>query len=150
MYVACGPEPDEKGCNVWSYDLAQGASAQLTSLVRTEDDRWYVQEAHVLPGGDAVVFYGNHTGEVGASGNGLQWWWLPAGGGEAQLFSQGYGNGVSGYELAPAPAISLCAIQAYRATQLAARTRSCPASTRPTTATPMCRASAGIQAAVAG
>ena len=51
----------------------------------TVDDRWYVQEAHVLPDGNTVIFYGNHTTEVGASGNGLQWWAIPASGGDPRL-----------------------------------------------------------------
>lgn len=101
VYVRCGPEDMEKGCNVWTYDLASGASAQISTLVSTVDDRWYVQEAHVLPDGNTVIFYGNHTTEVGASGNGLQWWAIPASGGDAQLFSESYGNGVNDFQFSP-------------------------------------------------
>ncbi|KPV52870.1 hypothetical protein SE17_12910, partial [Kouleothrix aurantiaca] len=101
VYVRCGPEEEDKGCNVWTYDLASGASAQISTLVSTAGDRWYVQEAHVLPDGNTVIFYGNHTTEVGASGNGLQWWAIPASGGDAQLFSESYGNGVNDFQFSP-------------------------------------------------
>jgi len=97
VYAACDAEADSPGCNVYSYDLASGTSARLSELVSTADDRWWVQEAHVLPSGNAIIFYGNHTSQVGASGNGLQWWWMPLGGGESQLFSQNFGNGVNSY-----------------------------------------------------
>jgi hypothetical protein len=97
VYAACDTGEDQPGCNVYGYDLATGASAQLSQLVSTAEDRWYVQEAHVLPGGNAIVFYGNHTSQVGASGNGQQWWWMPFDGGAAQMFSENYGNGVNGY-----------------------------------------------------
>lgn len=97
VYAACDAEPGSIGCNVYSYDLASGARARLSQLVSTPEDRWWVQEAHVLPSGNEIVFYGNHTSQVGASGNGLQWWWMPIGGGEAQLFSQNFGNGVNTY-----------------------------------------------------
>jgi len=97
VYAACDSEAETPGCNVYSYDLDSGASARLSQLESTAEDRWYVQEAHVLPGGNEIVFYGNHTSQVGASGNGLQWWWMPVGGGEAQPFSQNYSNGVNTY-----------------------------------------------------
>jgi hypothetical protein len=97
VYVAHSDDADQPGSNVYRYDLATGASEQLTNLVSSPGDSWYVQEAHVLPGAGAIVFYGNHTAEVGASGNGQQWWWVPAEGGVAQLFSRNYGNGINGY-----------------------------------------------------
>jgi hypothetical protein len=97
VYAACDAEADSPGCNVYSYDLASGTSARLSQLVSTAEDRWWVQEAHVLPSGNEIIFYGNHTSQVGASGNGLQWWWMPIDGGEAQLFSQNFGNGVNSY-----------------------------------------------------
>jgi hypothetical protein len=89
------------GYNVYRYDLASNQQTQLTQLVSTESDVWYVQEAHVLPGAQEIVFYGNHTSEVGASGNGQQWWYIPAGGGEQHLYSENYGNGVTEYEISP-------------------------------------------------
>ena len=38
-----------------------------------------------------------NTSEVGASGNGQQWWWIPAESGQAQLFSRNYGNDINSY-----------------------------------------------------
>jgi WD40 repeat protein len=99
--VYAGAEPGSTGSNVYRYDLASGTSARLTDLPSTEGDVWYVQEAHVLPGGQAIVFYGNHTSQVGASGNGQQWWWVPVEGGQEQLFSTTYSNGVRQYLPAP-------------------------------------------------
>jgi Tol biopolymer transport system component len=101
VYAASRNNANQPGSNVYRYELATGASEQLTNLVSTESDIWYVQEAHVLPGAGAIVFYGNHTSEVGASGNGQQWWWIPTEGGEERLFSRNYGNGINSYAASP-------------------------------------------------
>jgi WD40 repeat protein len=101
VYAASRNGAAQPGSNVYRYDLATGASDQLSNLVSSANDIWYVQEAHVLPDSGSIVFYGNHTNEVGASGNGQQWWWIPAEGGEAQLFSRNYGNGINGYAASP-------------------------------------------------
>jgi Tol biopolymer transport system component len=101
VYAASRNDSDQPGSNVYRYDLATGASDQISNLVSSAGDIWYVQEAHVLPGAGSIVFYGNHTSEVGASGNGQQWWWIPAEGGEAQLFSRNYGNGINSYAASP-------------------------------------------------
>jgi hypothetical protein len=101
VYAASRNDADRPGSNVYRYDLATGESDQLTNLVSSPNDIWYVQEAHVLPGAGYIAFYGNHTSEVGASGNGQQWWWIPAEGGDAQLFSRNYGNGINGYAASP-------------------------------------------------
>lgn len=88
--------------NIFTLDLATGASAQLTKLPNAGEETWGVQESHVLPDGQNILFYGGQRKSVGASGNGQQWWWLPATGGTPQPFSDAGGNGVLGYELAPA------------------------------------------------
>jgi hypothetical protein len=101
VYAASYNAPDVAPGNVYSYDIGGGTNTQLTNLVSTDDDRWYVQEAHVLPGGAQIIFYGNHTSEVGASGNGQKWWWIPVEGGEHSSFSEAGGNGIGAYAANP-------------------------------------------------
>ncbi len=65
------------------------------------EDMWFIQEAHVLPDGQQIIFYGGQQKSVGASGNGQQWWWIPVTGGEPQPYSGTGGNMILGY--APHP-----------------------------------------------
>lgn len=81
--------------NIWAVDLGTEQSAQITDLPSTEDNPWYVQEAHVTPDGQEIVFYAGQRQNVGASGNGMQWWRVPAAGGEARPLTEPGGNGVS-------------------------------------------------------
>ncbi|HEY1011884.1 MAG TPA: hypothetical protein VGE07_04210, partial [Herpetosiphonaceae bacterium] len=81
--------------NVWAVDLGNEQTTQLTDLPSTEDNPWYVQEAHVTPDGEEIVFYAGQRQNVGASGNGMQWWRVPAAGGDAKPLTGPGGNGVS-------------------------------------------------------
>jgi hypothetical protein len=89
--------------NIFSYDLDTKAKQQLTNLPTDEKtNSWFVQEAHVLPDGQRIVFYGgqfmkNGEAQLGASGNGQQWWWIPVAGGEPQPWTEQGGNGISDY-----------------------------------------------------
>jgi hypothetical protein len=89
--------------NIFSYDLDTQAKQPLTNLPTDEKtNSWFVQEAHVLPDGQRIVFYGgqfmkNGEAQLGASGNGQQWWWIPVTGGEPQPWTEQGGNGVSDY-----------------------------------------------------
>ena len=56
-----------------------------------------VQEAHVFPDGQHIIFYGGQRKNTGASGNGQQWWVIPADGGEPQPWSEIGGNAIVGY-----------------------------------------------------
>lgn len=89
--------------DVYSYDLSAEKSAKLTDLPHdTEKDSWVVQEAHVLPDGERIIFFGGpfvKDGEqqLGASGNGQQWWWIPSAGGTPQPWTEPGGNYIPAY-----------------------------------------------------
>ncbi|HSH82176.1 MAG TPA: hypothetical protein VLA19_26920, partial [Herpetosiphonaceae bacterium] len=83
--------------DIWTFDLSSGAGMRLTELPAEGDEMWFVQEAHVLPGGEYIVFYGGQRKSVGASGNGQQWWWIPVSGGGPQPYAGRGGNMVLGY-----------------------------------------------------
>ncbi|HUP26971.1 MAG TPA: hypothetical protein VM409_00940 [Chloroflexia bacterium] len=93
--------------NVFSLDLTTQSTEQLTKLPNDEDgDAWVVQEAHVLPASDRIVFFGGEFkkgGELqlGASGNGQQWWLVPVTGGEPQPWLEPGGNSITGFEVSP-------------------------------------------------
>lgn len=91
----------DSGSNVFRYAIATGETTQLTNLVSTPEDTWFVRDAHVLPRLQGIIFYGNHTSQVGASGNGQIWWSIPMEGGIEQPFSQGYGNTAWAYQARP-------------------------------------------------
>ncbi|HYF64971.1 MAG TPA: peptidoglycan-binding protein [Herpetosiphonaceae bacterium] len=69
--------------NIFVYDLASQSSAQLTDLPGEGDEAWYVDEAHFSPDGSRIYFYAGQRQNVGASGNGMQWWIMPSAGGSA-------------------------------------------------------------------
>lgn len=83
--------------NVSVYDVSARTSTRLTTFPETGADVWAIQEAHVLPDGQHVVFYGGQSKNLGASGNGMEWWSIPVGGGILQPFGQPGGNGVLDY-----------------------------------------------------
>ncbi|GAC1564749.1 MAG: hypothetical protein NVS2B7_38810 [Herpetosiphon sp.] len=85
--------------NVWSYDLRTNKASQLTMLPTVQQQAWAVQDPHVLPDGQHVVFYGGRGQELGASGNGQRWWILPAGGGDVRQLTEPNGNGVSDWSI---------------------------------------------------
>lgn len=99
--------------DVWAYDLATGASTRLTQLPTEGDEMWYVQEAHVPPGGQQIVFYGGQRKSLGASGNGQQWWWIPASGGKPQPFHGQGGNTILGYAVSPTGTVQAYAESAH-------------------------------------
>ncbi len=89
--------------DVFTYNRTSGAVTKLTHLPHQESSNdWYVQEAHVLPDGKKIVFFGQESikdgqFQLGASGNGLQWFWLPVGGGTPQPWLEPGGNGLVAY-----------------------------------------------------
>lgn len=87
--------------DVFVYDLQTGADNRLTTLPDEGDEGWGIQEAHVLPDGAHIIFAGAQRKNVGASGNGLQWWAIPVSGGEMQAISDPGGNGITGFEISP-------------------------------------------------
>jgi Tol biopolymer transport system component len=92
--------------NVFSYDVTTGTTQQLTNLPNDDQNAWAVQEAHVLPDGSGIIFFGAHylqDGQpaLGASGNGQQWWWIPVEGGEPQPWTEPDGSGVQAFAHSP-------------------------------------------------
>jgi dipeptidyl aminopeptidase/acylaminoacyl peptidase len=87
--------------DVFVVDLQTGAESRLTELPDDGDEAWGIQEAHVLPDGANIIFYGGQRNNTGASGNGQQWWSIPVAGGEIQAISDPAGNGISGFEISP-------------------------------------------------
>jgi dipeptidyl aminopeptidase/acylaminoacyl peptidase len=87
--------------DVFVFDLQTGVDTRLTTLPSEGDETWDVQEAHVLPDAQHIVFYGAQRSNVGASGNGQQWWSIPVTGGEPRGFTDPAGNGVSGFGISP-------------------------------------------------
>lgn len=91
------------GNDVFSYNRASGAVSKLTHLPHQKEvNDWYALEAHMLPDGKKIVFFGqqfykNGEIELGASGNGLQWFWIPAAGGTPQPWLDVEGNGLVAY-----------------------------------------------------
>ncbi len=91
------------GDDVFSYNRASGAVSKLTHLPHQKEvNDWYVLEAHMLPDGKKLVFFGqeyvkNGEPQLGASGNGLQWFWIPAAGGTPQPWLEPEGNGLVAY-----------------------------------------------------
>lgn len=89
--------------NVWSYDLRSQAATALTDLPTNTEDAWAVQEAHVMvEEGEYVIFFGGEGKNLGASGNGQQWWYVPSSGGEPQPYTDPNGNFVAHYTTDPA------------------------------------------------
>ncbi|HEU5015079.1 MAG TPA: hypothetical protein VFT66_21330 [Roseiflexaceae bacterium] len=87
--------------NVRIYDITARTSTALTNFTGTNLEAWAIQEAHVLPDGQQVIFFGGQFKNLGASGNGMQWWWIPATGGEPKAFTEPDGNGVAAYAASP-------------------------------------------------
>ncbi len=92
--------------NVYTYDIGSGKSTQLTKLPNNDTDAWVVQEAHFLPEGKRILFFGGKFREngqqmLGAQGNGQQWWSIPAEGGDPQPWGDLEGNGIVAYETSP-------------------------------------------------
>jgi peptidoglycan hydrolase-like protein with peptidoglycan-binding domain len=69
--------------NIFVYDLASQTSAKLTDLPSEGDEAWYIDEAHFSPDGSRIYFYAGQSKNVGASGNGMQWWVMASAGGSA-------------------------------------------------------------------
>lgn len=90
-----------KAANVSVYDITTRQSTRLTTLSGEGQEAWVILEAHVLPGGQQVIFFGGQPKNLGASGNGMQWWWIPATGGTPKAFSGSDGNGVVAYSASP-------------------------------------------------
>jgi Tol biopolymer transport system component len=87
--------------DIFVFDLQTGVDTRLTELPDDGDDAWGIQEAHVLPDGEHIVFYAAQRSNVGASGNGMQWWSIPVKGGEIQAITDPGGNGVTGFAISP-------------------------------------------------
>ena len=92
--------------NVYTYDIGSGKSTQVTKLPNNDTESWVVQEAHVLPDGKRILFFGGKFREngqqmLGAQGNGQQWWVISAEGGNPQPWGEPEGNGIVAYETSP-------------------------------------------------
>lgn len=87
--------------NVYIYDLAQQTSAQVTRLPTAIEQAWALQEAHVLPDGQNIIFYGGEGKNLGASGNGQQWWSIPVRGGQPQPYTDPAGNYITAFAISP-------------------------------------------------
>ena len=88
--------------DIFTFDLATNTTKQLTHLPDQGDETWGIQEAHVLPDGKNILFYGGQRKNVGASGNGQQWWTIPVAGGTPVPFSEPGGNGILAFMASPA------------------------------------------------
>lgn len=95
------------GEDVFTYNRTSGAITRLTRLPHQQNaNDWYIEEAHVLPDGKGIVFFGqesikNGQFQLGASGNGLQWFWIPVGG-APQPWLDPEGNGLVAYSASAA------------------------------------------------
>ncbi len=87
--------------NIFTFDLATNASTQLTRLPAEGNETWGVQEAHVFPSGKDILFFAGQRKNVGASGNGQQWWSIPVTGGTPAPFSDPGGNGILAFAASP-------------------------------------------------
>jgi hypothetical protein len=86
------------------YDVASGQETTLLELNAEGEDTWYVQEAHAIntpQDGQIVVFYGGQRKNTGASGNGLQWFALPASGGTPEPLTDPNGNQATAFGSSP-------------------------------------------------
>ncbi len=98
--------------DVFSYNRVTGAITKLTHFPHQENGNdWGMQEAHVLPGSQRIAFFGqqfkvNGQFQLGASGNGQQWFTIPATGIAAGVAPQPWlepeGNAIVGYASTPA------------------------------------------------
>jgi dipeptidyl aminopeptidase/acylaminoacyl peptidase len=91
------------GGDVFLFTRSNNAITRLTRLPHNDKtNAWVITEAHITPDGKRVLFFGQEYvkgGEyqIGASGNGLQWYWLPITGGTPQPLLDPEGNGVVTY-----------------------------------------------------
>jgi hypothetical protein len=81
------------GDDIAIYDLASKSLNPITNLANP-DNPWYIDEAHVMPDGQTILFYAGQQNNVGASGNGMQWWSLAVASGEMTPITEPGGNGV--------------------------------------------------------
>jgi predicted small lipoprotein YifL len=89
------------------YDTSSGTTTSVLSLPNAGDERWYIEQAHLLPDEARVLFYGGQQNLLGASGNGMRWWTVPLGGGAPEPASEPSGNRVP--EFSPNPQLDLLA-----------------------------------------
>jgi Tol biopolymer transport system component len=96
------------GSNILSYDLETKVSTPLTTLPYDDKNKWNIDEAHVLPSGDKIIFFGGEAlkdGQpvFGPHGEEQIWWWIPAGGGTPQHWGEivGKAGGVGIYAASP-------------------------------------------------
>jgi Tol biopolymer transport system component len=96
------------GTNIFSYDIQSKVSTPLTTLPYDDKNKWNIDEAHVLPSGDKIIFFGGEAlkdGQpvLGPHGEEQVWWWIPAGGGTPQHWGEivGKAGGVGNYAASP-------------------------------------------------
>ncbi len=81
--------------DIFTYNLDSGATTQVTELPSAGENVWYIDEAHLSPDGSRIYFYAGQSQNLGASGNGMQWFIIPSAGGSADPvpFTEVGGNG---------------------------------------------------------
>jgi hypothetical protein len=95
--------------NIFTYNLESGETTQVTELPSEGENVWYINQAHFSLDGARIYFYAGQSQNLGASGNGMQWWVMASGGGSAGCsqrfegcgepvaFTEPNGNGVGAF-----------------------------------------------------
>ncbi len=79
--------------DIFTYNLDSGETTQITELPSEGENVWYIDEAHLSPDGSRIYFYAGQSQNLGASGNGMQWWVIPSAGGSAGCSQRFEGRG---------------------------------------------------------
>jgi hypothetical protein len=92
-----------EGTAISVYDLRSATQTSVVRLPSEGEDAWEIRDARALPNGETIVFYGAPRRDIGLTGAGLRWWWLPRGDGEPQPFGVGAGGTwTAGVQASPA------------------------------------------------
>ncbi len=97
------PETNEGAMltDLYRYDLETDGGSPLTLLPYEGDEAWVIQDVRVLPDGNHIIFYGGQLKNLGASGNGSQWWYISVRGGDPKPFTDPNGAGIVAYDSSP-------------------------------------------------
>lgn len=74
---------DETNNNIMSLNLAGTKQETLISLPFAGEESWAVTSVQFAPDENYIYFYGGQSKNLGASGNGMQWWVVATQGGSA-------------------------------------------------------------------